>query len=126
MNPTTSVDTTTASRIRSEWEKIQTALKDFAGTEINDPLGEDGMVAVQLKFFKANGGGEVLLRKGTPPGDHRYTRFRAFAETVEKSSYLVKENGQTEFHKRSVAPGDQVTAADEMDSDDRGWAGALK
>ena len=39
MNPTTSVDNATASRIRSEWDKIHTALKDFAGSEIDDPLG---------------------------------------------------------------------------------------
>ncbi|MBN9417608.1 MAG: hypothetical protein J0I12_19315 [Candidatus Eremiobacteraeota bacterium] len=126
MNPTTTVDNSTATRIRSEWDKVQAAVKDFAGSELNDPLGEDGQVHLVSKFFRHAGGGEVVLRKGSAPGDQRWTRFRAYGDTLEKSSYLLKENGVTEFHKRKVETGDKVTASDAPDADDSTWTGGLK
>lgn len=126
MNPTTTVDNSTATRIRSEWTKMEAALKDFSGSELTDPLGEDGEVTLVSKFFRHAGGGEVVLRKGSAPGDQRWTRFRVFGDTVEKSSYLLKENGVTEFHKRKVEPGDKVTASEAPDSDDQAWTGGLK
>ena len=125
MNPTTTVDNSTATRIRSEWDKVHSALKDFAGSELNDPLGEDGQVTVVSKFFKAAGGGEVVLRKGAAPGDRRYTRFKAYGSTIEKSSYLVKENGVKEFHKRKVEDGDKVTAVDAAEGDDQTWCSSM-
>ncbi|MFN8611956.1 MAG: hypothetical protein U0931_30705 [Vulcanimicrobiota bacterium] len=125
MNPTTSVDNSTATRIRSEWDKVHAALKDFSGSEISDPLGEDGQVTVVMKFFKAAGGGEVVLRKGAAPGDRRYTRFRAYSNTIEKSSFLKKENGTTEFHKRKVEAGDKVTVLDSPEGDDQGWCDSM-
>ncbi len=130
MNSTTSVDSATAARIRGEWSTVSAAMKGFTGSEIQDPLGEDGMVTVKTNFFKANGGGEVVLLKGAAPGDHRFTRFRAWGpagnDHIEKSSYLVKENGTTEFHKRRVEAGDQVVAADAMDAEDQAWANGLQ
>lgn len=125
MNPTTSVDNSTATRIQSEWDKVHAALKDFSGTETSDPLGEDGQITVVMKFFKASGGGEVVLRKGSAPGDRRYTRFKAYGSTIEKSSFLKKENGSTEFHKRKVEAGDKVTASDAPDGDDQAWCNTL-
>ena len=129
MNPTTSQDAATAARIRDEWGKVCAALHGFQGEQIEDPLGEDGSLTVKLKFFKANGGGEVLFLKGAAPADHRFTRFRAWgasgSDFIEKSSYLVKANGSTEFHKRRVESGDQVVSQDEMSEEDRSWAQGL-
>ncbi len=128
MNPTSSVDNTTASRIRAEWEKMTVALKDKGGAadhDIDDPLGEDGKVAVRMAYFRAAGGGEVLIRKGTAPNDRRYTRFRAYGDTVEKTSYLMKENGHTEFHKRKVEAGDKVTYLTAPEAEDQAWLGGL-
>lgn len=126
MNPTTTVDNSTATRIRSEWSKMEAALKDFSGSELSDPLGEDGQVTLVSKFFRHSGGGEIVVRKGSAPGDQRWTRFRVFGDTVEKSSYLLKQNGVTEFHKRKVETGDKVTASEAPDSDDQAWTGGLK
>lgn len=127
---TTSTDQATAQRLRGEWDKMRAALKDHAGDHAEDPLGEDGQVTIKLKYFKANGGGEVLLLKGDPPADHRYTRFRAWgtsgADFIEKSSYLVKANGVTEFHKRRVENGDQVFATDVAEGEDKTWIDSLK
>jgi len=130
MNPTPTHDSATANRLRDEWNNVKAALNDFSGSEIEDPLGADGMVTVKLKFFKANGGGEVLFLKGIPPEDHRYTRFRAWGATgtefLEKSSYLIKANGVTEFHKRRLENGDQIVASDSMDEEDKAWAAGLQ
>lgn len=130
MSSSTSTDQATAQRLRSEWEKMRAALKDLAGDQTLDPLGEDGPVTVKMKYFKANGGGEVLLLKGQPPADHRYTRFRAWgtggADFVEKTSYLVKANGVTEFHKRRAENGDQVFATDVAEGEDKAWTDGLK
>ena len=126
MNPTTTVDNSTAARIRSEWDKMQAVLKDFSGTELSDPLGEDGQVSLVSKFFRHAGGGEVVVRKGAAPGDQRWTRFRAYGDTVEKSSYLLKANGANEFHKRKVEPGDKVTASEAPDGDDQTWVSGLQ
>lgn len=127
--PTSSVDSATADRLRTEWQKVSSALQGQQIQQIEDPLGEDGQVAVKLSFFKANGGGEVLFLKGDPSEDHRYTRFRAWgangSDFIEKSSYLVKKNGVKEFHKRRLEPGDQVVVSDSMDSDDQAWANGL-
>ena len=129
MNPTSSQDSSTASRIRQEWTKMTQALKNKGGAadqDIQDPLGQDGPIAVRLAFFKADGGGEVLVRKGLPPQDRRYTRFRAYGDTIEKTSYLKKENGQTEFHKRTVESGDKVTYLTQPEGDDKDWLTGLE
>jgi len=129
MNPTSSVDNATASRIRQEWQTVMSALKgkgDAGEHEIQDPLGQDGLIAVRMAFFKAAGGGEVLLRKGSAPQDRRYTRYRAYGDTIEKSSYLIKENGHREFHKRSVEAGDQVTYVTEAQGEDQTWVQGLE
>ncbi|MBT9589031.1 hypothetical protein IV102_37200 [bacterium] len=130
MNPSTTQDAATAARIRDEWSKVSAALKSFSGDTLEDPLGEDGQLTVKLKYFKATGGGEVLFVKGAAPADHRYTRFRAWGATgtdfIEKSSYLVKANGVTEFHKRRVENGDHVVTVHEMEGEDQAWASALQ
>ncbi len=118
------VDAATASRIRGEWEKVKTAVEGRNLRDVNDPLGEDGVVVVKTNAFRKAGGGEVVFLKGTPPEDHRYTRFRAYGNTIEKSSYLVKANGATEFHKRSVE-GDNVTHVDSVQPDDKSWIDSL-
>ncbi len=126
---TKSVDQATAHRIRGEWQKLVAALKDkgnAADHEIDDPLGEDGNIAVRMAFFKAEGGGEVLLRKGTPPRDRRYTRLMAQGDTLEKTSYVMKEDGHREFHKRTVQAGDQVTYQNKPESEDQAWIDGLE
>jgi len=105
------------------------ALKNRGGAadhDIEDPLGQDGLISVRMAFFKAAGGGEVLLRKGSAPQDRRYTRFRAYGDTIEKTSYLSKENGHTEFHKRKVEPGDKVTYTTAADEQDQAWLDGLE
>ena len=129
MNPTSSIDNATASRIRQEWQTMTTALKgkgDAGDHEIQDPLGQEGMVAVRMAYFKAAGGGEVLLRKGKAPQDRRYTRYRAYGDTIEKSSYLMKANGHKEFHKRTVESGDKVTYVTDPQGDDKSWVDGLE
>ncbi len=129
INSTPTIDNVTADRIRQEWQTLVSALKDNGNAgdqEITDPLGQDGQVAVRLAFFKAAGGGEVLLRKGTAPYDRRYTRFRVYGETLEKTSYLIKENDHREFHKRTVEAGDKVTYVTEPEGDDKGWVSGLE
>jgi hypothetical protein len=131
MNPSTPTqDTATATRIRDEWSKVSAALNGFSGDTVEDPLGEDGRLTVKLNYFKANGGGEVLFLKGAAPADHRYTRFRAWGpsgtEFIEKSSYLVKANGVTEFHKRRVENGDHVVTVHELEGEDQAWANGLQ
>lgn len=122
-------DSATAQRIQGEWEKVRGALQGQNLTEVQDPLGNDGLVAVKLSFFKANGGGEAVLCKGAAPADHRYTRFRAYgpngADTIEKTSYLIKADGTTEFHKRKVQVPDMVTVVDVPESDDEAWMKGL-
>jgi hypothetical protein len=127
--PSSGVDTQTAQRLRSEWEQVKSALNGQQVQQIEDPLGEDGTLNVQMSFFKHNGGGEVLFRKGDTTGDHRYTRFRAWgpngADFIEKSSYLVKANGHKEFHKRRLELSDTVVVTHEMDGEDAAWASSL-
>lgn len=126
---TPTVDAATAARIRGEWERVKSALEGKNAQEVDDPLGEDGRVVVKTSAFRHTGGGEVVLLKGTPPADHRYTRFRAWGahgeDTIEKSSYLVKANGVTEFHKRRVEGGDRVTAFDAVQPEDQSWIDSL-
>lgn len=123
------VDASTAARIRGEWEKARAALQGKDLKEINDPLGEDGLVAVKTNSFRHTGGGEVVLVKGAPPADRRYTRFKAYGphgeDTIEKSSYLIKANGATEFHKRRVEMGDKVTHFEEVQPEDQAWIESL-
>jgi hypothetical protein len=125
----TQSDSLTYNRIFEEWNRIREALSGSTATEVDDPLGNDGLVFVQLNFHKANGGGEVVLRKGTAPADHRYTRFRAFgpngSDTVEKTSFLVKADGTTEFHKRRLQNSDEVTVVDVPEADDEAWMASL-
>lgn len=128
-NPTiTTGDSETANRIRGEWEKVKASVQGSSATEIEDPLGADGTLAIVLNSFRHTGAGEVTFRKGTVGEDHRYTRFRAYgpngSDIVEKSSYLVRADGVKEFHKRKVEAGDKVTATDELDADDQAWANA--
>ena len=91
------VDAELASRLRGEWEKVKSAIQGNSATVVDDPLGEDGTVTVKLNSFRQTGAGEVCLLKGTPPADHRYTRFRTWgasgSDFIEKSSYLVRANG---------------------------------
>lgn len=128
--PTSGVDNATAQRLRDEWTQVKSACQGLeAGIMLSDPLGQDGEIHLKASMFRHTGAGEVVFLKGAPPADHRYTRFRTWGPTgteyIEKSSYLVKENGTTEFHKRRVEPGDNVVAVHEMDGDDSGWAQAL-
>lgn len=122
--PTPIVDAATAARIRDEWQKVERGLKGRDLEEVNDPLGDDGVVAVLTNSFRKAGGGEVVLRKGQAPDDHRYTKFRAYGDVVEKSSYLVKANGSTEFHRRTVE-GDKVIHVDEIQPEDQTWIDSL-
>ena len=129
-NPATSgVDIEAASRLRAEWEHVKSALQGSSASEVEDPLGQDGTLTVKLNSFRHNGAGEVIFLKGTPPADHRYTRFRTWGATgsefIEKSSYLVKESGYTEFHKKRAEPGENVVVVHEMDGEDQAWAQTL-
>lgn len=127
--PSSGVDSATAQRLRGEWQQVRQALQGQQVQQVEDPLGQDGTLTVKMSFFKQNGGGEVLFLKGEAPGDHRYTRFRAWgpngADFIEKSSYLVKENGHKEFHKRRLELSDNVSVVHEMDGEDQAWASAL-
>jgi len=122
-------DPVVAQRIQGEWDKVRAALQGQNLSEVQDPLGEDGLLAVKMSFFKANGGGEVLFCKGSAPSDRRYTRFRAFGptglDTVEKTSYLIKADGTTVFHKRRVEAPDTVTVLDFIDAEDEAWIQGL-
>lgn len=122
------VDSETAKRLREEWTKVK-SLQGVTATEVEDPLGKDGIVTVVSNGFRHTGAGEVTLRKGNPPEDHRYTRFRSWGpngdDFIEKTSYLVKKNGEREFHKRRAEPNDVVFVADAMDNDDQVWTHSL-
>ena len=126
---TSGVDAATANRIRGEWETVKGACQTAQPGPIQDPLGQDGEVELTMAYFRNTGAGEVVFRKGSAPADRRYTRFRTWgasgSDFIEKSSYLVKENGTTEFHKRRVEPGDNVVAIHELDGEDQGWANGL-
>ena len=123
------IDPQTATRLREEWEQVKAATQGSTATEISDPVGQDGQVTLKLSAFRATGAGEVVLLKGAPPADHRYTRFRAWgpngSDFIEKSSYLVKENGHKEFHRRRLEPGDNVVTTHEPDGDDQSWISTL-
>lgn len=127
--PTPVTDSAVAQRIQEEWDKVRAALQGQSLSEVQDPLGNDGLLSVKMSFFKANGGGEVLLCKGSAPGDRRYTRFRAFGptglDTIEKTSYLIKADGTTVFHKRRVEAPDTVTVLDLIDAEDEAWSQSL-
>jgi len=124
-----STDVRTAERLRDEFSKVRDALRGQNVTAVNDPLGVDGIVEVKMNFFKANGGGEVVLLKDNGKGDLRYTRFRSWGaggtDYVEKSSYLIKANGNTEFHKKRAEPGDVVAVIESPEGDDDSWIAGL-
>jgi hypothetical protein len=124
-----STDVRTAERLRDEFSKVRDALRGQNVTAVNDPLGVDGIVEVKMNFFKANGGGEVVLLKDNGKGDLRYTRFRSWGaggmDFVEKSSYLIKANGSTEFHKKRAEPGDVVAVIESPEGDDDSWIAGL-
>ena len=56
------VDAATASRIRGEWDKVKTAVEGRNLRDVNDPLGEDGMVVVNV-ITAAEGPKTCLLRQ---------------------------------------------------------------
>jgi len=124
-----STDVRTAERLRDEFSKVRDALRGQNVTAVNDPLGVDGIVEVKMNFFKANGGGEVVLLKDNGKGDLRYTRFRSWGaggtDYVEKSSYLIKASGSTEFHKKRAEPGDVVAVIESPEGDDDSWIAGL-
>jgi len=124
-----STDARTAERLRDEFNRVRDALKGQQVTAVQDPLGVDGLVEVKLNFFKANGGGEVVFFKENEKGDRRYTRFRSWGaggtDYVEKSSYLVKANGSTEFHRKRAEPGDVVAVVDSPEGEDNEWIAGL-
>ncbi len=124
-----STDARTAERLRDEFNRVRDTLKGQNVTEIRDPLGVDDVIEVKLNFFKANGGGEVLFLKDNGKGDRRYTRFRSWGaggtDYIEKTSYLVKANGSTEFHRKRVEPGDVVSVIESPEGEDNEWIAGL-
>lgn len=115
-------DTATANRLKDEFLKVKSALQGKNVSHIEDPLGVDGMVKVEMNNFRATGAGEVILMKENDNGDRRYTRFRTWGpggmDFVEKASYLVKNNGTTQFFKKRAEPGDQIISISEPEDDD--------
>jgi hypothetical protein len=122
-------DSETANRLRTEFRSVHDAISKDSANEVTDPLGQDGTVTVQLRSFKATGGGEVIFLKGSAEGDKRWTRFRAWGpngtDYIEKSSYLKGAGGASEFHKRRLEPGDNVVVFDQPEADDAGWIQGL-
>ena len=126
----TKTDPQTAARLKGEFEKVRAALQGQTAITINDPLGEDGEVTVQTNSWRqATGAGEVVWLVGDTSGDHRYVRFRSWGpngtDFLEKTAFLKKENGVTEFHKRRIEPGDKVVYTTDPEPDDKGWLGTL-
>ena len=126
----TNTDSQTAARLRDEFAKVRAALQGNTLITIPDPLGEDGEVTVLTNTWRqATGAGEVSWLVGDPAGDHRYVRFRSWGpqgtDFLEKTSFLKKENGHIEFHKRRVEPGDKVTYLTQAEPDDQGWLDGL-
>jgi|GEM_PF-2949951 len=125
----TGVDVRTAERLRDEFNNVRDSLRGQKVTSVNDPLGVDGIVEVKVNFFKANGGGEVLFLKDNGKGDLRYTRFRSWGtggtDYIEKTSYLIKANGTTEFHKKRMEPGDMVAVIESPEGEDESWIAGL-
>lgn len=122
-------DAATAARLRGEFEKVRAATQGQTVSTIQDPLGEDGEVTVTTNSWRQTGAGEVQWLVGDVGADRRYVKFRSWGpngtEFIEKSVYLKKENGHTEFHKRTLSPGDEVAYTQEAAGDDAGWVGGL-
>lgn len=122
-------DAATAARLRAEFDKVRAATQGQTVSTIQDPLGADGEVTVTLNSWRHTGAGEVQWLVGDVGGDRRYVRFRSWGpngtDFIEKSSYLKKENGHTEFHKRTISPGDAVAYTQQAEGDDAGWVQGL-
>lgn len=118
-----------AQRLREEFRTVREALQRDGAETVPDPLGSGDRLRVQLRSFKANGGGELVLLKEGEEGEKRWTRYRAWGargtDYVEKTSYLVKPNGHTDFHKRTVDPQQAVAYVQKPEDLDQGWLQGL-
>ena len=125
----TKTDPTTAARLRDEFDRVRAATQGKTVSTIPDPLGHDGEVTVTTNSWRHTGAGEVQWLVGDEGVDRRYVRFRTWGpngtDYIEKISYLKKENGHTEFHKRTVEPGDKVTYTTLAEAEDAGWVQGL-
>lgn len=122
-------DQQAAHRIREEFRTVREALERDGSESVADPLGTGQTLRVQLRSFKANGGGELVLLKEGEKGEKRWTRYRAWGprgtDYVEKTSYLVKPGGHTDFHKRTVDPSQGVAYVQRPEEIDQGWIQGL-
>ncbi|HEY4000564.1 MAG TPA: hypothetical protein VGO93_16965 [Candidatus Xenobia bacterium] len=124
MNQT--VDAETTKRLRDEFGKVAAAVRGKGQATVEDPLGEDGLVTILVEGFRATGAGEVQLLKDDGQGNKRWTKYRTWGpngtDFVEKTSYLKRADGATEFHKKRAQPGDEVQVSDQAEeADDQNW-----
>lgn len=120
------VDVETAKRLKDEFQRVSQAVKGKAGSTLEDPLGEDGVVTVLTESFRQTGAGEILLLKDDGQGNKRWTKYRSWGASgtdfVEKSSFLRRADGATEFHKKRAQPDNQVQVSDAAEeADDQNW-----
>ena len=119
------VDTSIANRLKDEMAKIKEVLENYGDSHVEDPLGVDGVVKVERNSFRITGAGDVILLKENDQGDRRFTRFRSWGpmgdDYVEKTSYLIKNNGTTKFFKKRVEPGDEIISLSEPEDSDIEW-----